>query len=96
MSKTLQRIAPHVLDMRLQSRTILDDHLERLASGGLDFSIYVRRDYGKDNETFPLTSFKVSCLTAVWRDNLHRKLLADYSRHSAPYKTSIERLELLD
>ncbi len=82
--------------MRLQSRTILDDHLELLASGGVDFSMYLRRDYGKDIELFPLTSFKVPCLTAVWRDNLHRRLLADYLRRSTPYKASIERLQLLD
>ncbi len=57
----LQRFALHAPNMSLQSRNILDDHLELLASGGLDFSIYVRRDYGKDIELFPLSSFKVSC-----------------------------------
>ncbi len=57
----LQRFALHAPNMRLQSRNILDDHLDLLASGGLDFSIYVRRDYGKDIKLFPLSSFRVSC-----------------------------------
>ena len=57
----LQRFALHAPNLRLQTRNILDDHLELLASGGLDFSIYVRSDYGKEIELFPLASFNVSC-----------------------------------
>lgn len=57
----LQRFSLHAPNLRLQSRNILDDQLELLASGGLDFSIYVRRDFGKDIEVFPLSTFNVSC-----------------------------------
>lgn len=57
----LQRFTLHAPNLRLQSRNILDDQLELLANGGLDFSIYVRRDFGKDIEVFPLSSFNVSC-----------------------------------
>lgn len=57
----LQRCALHAPNVRLQSRNMLDHHLDLLASGGLDFSIYVRRDYGRDIEQFSLSSFSVSC-----------------------------------
>ncbi|MGI9284004.1 MAG: LysR family transcriptional regulator [Pseudomonadales bacterium] len=57
----LQRFSLHAPNLRLQSRNILDDQLELLANGGLDFSIYVRRDFDKDIEVFPLSTFNVSC-----------------------------------
>lgn len=57
----LQRFALYAPKLHLQSRNILDDQLELLANGSLDFSIYIRRDYGKDIEVSPLSTSNVWC-----------------------------------
>ncbi len=57
----LQRFTEQAPKLRLQSRNILDDQLELLGNGGLDFSIYISQDFGKEIEVFPLSTFNVSC-----------------------------------
>lgn len=56
--------APNVL---LQSRNLLDDHMELLARGALDFTIYVNDGYGDDFEVFPI----VSGTPAIWLRSDH-------------------------
>lgn len=54
----LQKRAPNI---RLSLNNTTDEHLELLASGKSDFSIYVAQDYGKDFLTFVIGTYPPSC-----------------------------------
>lgn len=54
----LMRSAPH---LKLISDNTTDGHLDRLAMGGADFSIYLADDYGEAFITFELGAFSSVC-----------------------------------
>lgn len=57
----LKRIHDHAPKVQLQTRNILDDHMDLLASGALDFSIYIKQEHKGDFEFSPLGTNTAVC-----------------------------------
>ena len=57
----LKRIHDNAPNVKLQTRNILDSHMDLLASGALDFSIYIKQDQKNDFEFYPLGTNTAVC-----------------------------------
>lgn len=52
--RLLKRIHDNAPNVRLQTRNILDDHMDLLASGALDFSIFIKQEHKNEFRFYPL------------------------------------------
>ncbi len=59
--RLLKRIHDKAPNVRLQTRNILDDHMDLLASGALDFSIFIKQEHNDDFKFFPLGTNTAMC-----------------------------------
>ncbi len=57
----LKKVHQQAPNLQIKTRNMLDDAPKLLASGDLDFAIYVAQDYPKEFEFFHLASNTVSC-----------------------------------
>lgn len=57
----LKRIHDNAPNVKLQTRNILDDHMDLLASGALDFSIYIKQEHKGDFAFYPLGTNTAVC-----------------------------------
>lgn len=57
----LKRIHYNAPNVQLQTRNILDDHLDLMTSGTLDFSIYIQQEHKRDFEFYPLGTNSAVC-----------------------------------
>lgn len=57
----LKRIYENAPKVQLHTRNILDDHLDLMMSGALDFSIYLPQEHKKDFEFYPLGTNSAVC-----------------------------------